>query len=116
LYFSRAPIPYHREPETMDFHGHIGIYAFRMSTLNQFVALKQSRLERTEKLEQLRLLENNIPIHVVVTKYESIGVDRPADLKTVIRMIQAKNHSRSSSSVSTDPGRRAWEDAQILKE
>jgi 3-deoxy-manno-octulosonate cytidylyltransferase (CMP-KDO synthetase) len=116
LYFSRAPIPYHRTPETMDFHGHIGIYAFRMSALTQFVALKQGRLELTEKLEQLRLLENNIPIHVVVTNYESIGVDRPTDLKAVIRMMQAKNHPRSSPSVSTARRRHARKDAQTLKE
>jgi 3-deoxy-manno-octulosonate cytidylyltransferase (CMP-KDO synthetase) len=116
LYFSRAPIPYHRTPETMDYHGHIGIYAFRMNALKQFVALRQSRLELTEKLEQLRLLENNIPIQVVVTDYESIGVDRPEDLKTVIRMMQAKNRPRTSPTASTDRLGHARKDAQALKE
>ncbi|MGB5745898.1 MAG: 3-deoxy-manno-octulosonate cytidylyltransferase, partial [Desulfobacterales bacterium] len=71
LYFSRTPIPYHRDAQKDAFYGHIGIYAFRMQALEKFVALDQSRLEVTEKLEQLRLLENNIPIHVVLTEHQS---------------------------------------------
>lgn len=83
LYFSRAPIPFSREGKRIDFFGHIGLYAFRMATLEQFVTLGTSRLETIEKLEQLRLLENGIPIHVVVTDHHSVGVDTPADLETV---------------------------------
>jgi 3-deoxy-manno-octulosonate cytidylyltransferase (CMP-KDO synthetase) len=98
LYFSRAPIPHHRRPASLIYYGHIGVYAFRMSALNRFVALKPSRLELAEKLEQLRLLENNIPIHVVVTNYESIGVDRPEDLPTVTRLMLAKQHFGTSPS------------------
>jgi 3-deoxy-manno-octulosonate cytidylyltransferase (CMP-KDO synthetase) len=61
-----------------------------MKTLKDFVALDQSPLEITEKLEQLRLLENNIPIHVVLTKHHSIGVDRPEDIEIVSKIIQGK--------------------------
>lgn len=83
LYFSRSLIPYSRDGEEIDIYGHIGIYAFRMPVLRQFVALGSSRLEHIEKLEQLRLLENGIPINIVVTRHETVGVDRPEDLKTV---------------------------------
>jgi 3-deoxy-manno-octulosonate cytidylyltransferase (CMP-KDO synthetase) len=83
LYFSRAPIPFSRSESREKLHSHIGIYAFRMHTLKQFTALGPSRIETIEKLEQLRLLENNIPIHVVKTEYCSIGVDRPEDLGIV---------------------------------
>jgi 3-deoxy-manno-octulosonate cytidylyltransferase (CMP-KDO synthetase) len=54
-----------------------------MNCLREFVSLDQSVLEITEKLEQLRLLENNIPIQVVLTEYQSIGVDRPEDIAIV---------------------------------
>ena len=94
LYFSRSPIPYHRGPQKDKFFGHIGIYAFRMQALEKFVALDQSRLEVTEKLEQLRLLENNIPIHIVITKHQSMGVDRPEDIQTVSKIILEKNRRK----------------------
>ena len=64
-----------------------------MQTLKKFVALDQSRLEVTEKLEQLRLLENNIPIHVVLTEHQSIGVDRPEDIQVVEQIILGKKKS-----------------------
>jgi 3-deoxy-manno-octulosonate cytidylyltransferase (CMP-KDO synthetase) len=90
LYFSRLPIPYHRDTSKDHYYGHIGIYALRMQTLERFVALDQSRLEVTERLEQLRLLENNIPLHVVLTEHRSIGVDRPEDLQVVEKIILEK--------------------------
>jgi len=86
IYFSRSLIPYPRDAETGKFLGHIGLYAFRMSALKRFVELPPGRLEGIEKLEQLRLLENGIPIHVVVTERQSFGVDRPEDIKKVSRM------------------------------
>ena len=91
LYFSRSPIPYVRGARADNFYGHIGLYAFRMPALKKFVTLKQSPLEISEKLEQLRLLENNIPIHVVVTEYQSISVDRPEDIDAVIEMIKRQD-------------------------
>jgi 3-deoxy-manno-octulosonate cytidylyltransferase (CMP-KDO synthetase) len=87
LYFSRSPIPYHRRLDSNRHYGHIGIYAFRMAVLQKFVALPQGRLEITEKLEQLRLLENGIPIRVVETAHQSIGVDRPENIETVCGII-----------------------------
>jgi 3-deoxy-manno-octulosonate cytidylyltransferase (CMP-KDO synthetase) len=92
LYFSRSSIPHHRDPRKGEFYGHIGLYAFRMKALKNFVALDQSPLEVTEKLEQLRLLENNIPIHVVLTEYQSMGVDRPEDIEIVEKIILDKKN------------------------
>lgn len=87
LYFSRAQIPFAREAGVEKFYGHIGMYAFRMSVLAKFVSLPGGRIESIEKLEQLRLLENRIPVHVVITDYESLSVDRPEDLETVVRYL-----------------------------
>jgi 3-deoxy-manno-octulosonate cytidylyltransferase (CMP-KDO synthetase) len=88
IYFSRAPIPFRRDGRPDTYFGHIGLYAFRMTALERFVALDPSALETTEKLEQLRLLENDIPIHIVVTEHQSLGVDRPEDLETVVQMME----------------------------
>lgn len=90
LYFSRAQIPHDRDGlgrdggPSLPYLGHMGIYAFRMSALRRFVALPPSRLEQSEKLEQLRFLENNIPIRVAVTEHLSPGVDRPEDIAKVL--------------------------------
>jgi 3-deoxy-manno-octulosonate cytidylyltransferase (CMP-KDO synthetase) len=93
LYFSRSPIPYYREKNKQaEYYGHIGLYAFRMDILKKFVELGPGRLEKIEKLEQLRFLENGITIHVVVTEYESIGVDRPEDLAIVSRILSMKRN------------------------
>ena len=93
LYFSRSPIPYHRDDQKDEYYGHIGLYAFRMPALEKFVTLDQGRLEVTEKLEQLRLLENNIPLHIVLTEHQSIGVDRPEDIQVVEQIILTKKKS-----------------------
>ncbi len=90
LYFSRMPVPFYRDTRDGSFFGHIGLYAFRMKTLIKFVSLGQSSLETAEKLEQLRLLENDIPVHVVVTAHKSIGVDCPEDIKTICDIIDKK--------------------------
>ncbi|WP_461210595.1 3-deoxy-manno-octulosonate cytidylyltransferase [Desulfocurvus sp. DL9XJH121] len=87
LYFSRALVPYPRSGEDEVFWGHIGLYAFRMRTLRRFVSLGVSAMERQEKLEQLRLLENDIPIYVVPTTHRTCGVDRPEDIDTVIKRL-----------------------------
>ena len=88
LYFSRSIIPYCRNDATKTFLGHIGLYAFRMEALRAFQKLGPSRLETIESLEQLRLLENGMAIHVVITDHNSIGVDTPEDLVNVARMMQ----------------------------
>lgn len=87
LYFSRAPIPYCRDEGPVSALGHIGIYAFRMEALERFVSLPPSSLEETEKLEQLRFLENRIPIRVIRTQYQSHGVDTPEDLEVIRKLL-----------------------------
>ncbi len=87
IYFSRSLIPYPRDEKHDGYLGHIGLYGFRMKTLEEFVALEKGSLEKKEKLEQLRLLENGFPIHVVQTKYKSHGVDRPSDVAIVEKVI-----------------------------
>ena len=94
LYFSRSPIPFQRSTTGSPCYGHIGIYALRMPVLKKFVALDRGRLELSEELEQLRLLENNIPLHIVETAHRSIGVDRPQDIETVTRIILEKGGIR----------------------
>lgn len=85
LYFSRARIPYDRDGDcSAPYLGHIGIYAFRMDTLRRFVNLPASLLEKREKLEQLRLLENSIPLRIALTEHASPGVDRPEDIAAVL--------------------------------
>lgn len=86
IYFSRYAIPYNRTSETDPkkrpvYYKHIGIYAFTKDFLFQFRNLPHSALENAEKLEQLRALENGYKIKVVETKFDTIGVDRPEDLK-----------------------------------
>ena len=90
LYFSRSRIPFDRDGIAPDYFGHIGLYAFRMKTLEQFVTLGKSRLEDIEKLEQLRLLENSIPIRMVITHHRTIGVDRPEDIKKVEELLKSR--------------------------
>ena len=81
LYFSRSMIPYLREGgEETEVYRHWGIYAYRRETLAKFVSLPEGRLERCEKLEQLRALENGIRIKVIKTSFDSIGIDTPEDL------------------------------------
>jgi 3-deoxy-manno-octulosonate cytidylyltransferase (CMP-KDO synthetase) len=94
LYFSRSIIPYYRSDATQTFLGHIGLYAFRMKTLHAFQKLGPSRLETIESLEQLRLLENGLAIHVAITDHSSIGVDTPEDLAKVAHLMQ--NQKRDS--------------------
>ena len=89
LYFSRAPIPFDRDSGCAGEGalGHVGLYAFRMETLAFFVALPYSFLERVEKLEQLRLLENGKTFRVVMTEHNSPGVDRPEHLEVIERLL-----------------------------
>ena len=91
LYFSRAPIPYARDPRGgwPPLYRHIGIYAYRRSALLVLASLEPTPLERAEALEQLRALEHGIRIKAVETAYDSIGVDTPADLEAVRRLLAA---------------------------
>ena len=91
LYFSRAPIPYVRNPKGgwPPLYRHIGLYAYRRSALLVLASLEQTPLERAESLEQLRALEHGIRIRAVETAYESFGVDTPEDLEQVRRLLAA---------------------------
>ncbi|PLX50927.1 MAG: 3-deoxy-manno-octulosonate cytidylyltransferase [Desulfobulbaceae bacterium] len=90
LYFSRSRIPYPRDGKEEPYFGHIGLYGFRMQVLEEFVGLAKGALEQREKLEQLRLLENNIGIRVVETIHKGYGVDRPEDIAVVEGMLRKK--------------------------
>ena len=86
IYFSRYAIPYNRTSETDPkkrpvYYKHIGLYAFTKDFLFTFKKLPNSALENAEKLEQLRALEYGYKIKVVETKFDTVGVDRPEDLK-----------------------------------
>ena len=108
LYFSRATIPFDRDGQTREaaihdkstregaasnaattpqYWKHIGLYAYRKATLERFPTLPPSLLEQTERLEQLRFLENGIPIHVATTPHDTIGVDTEEDLRRVERIL-----------------------------
>jgi 3-deoxy-manno-octulosonate cytidylyltransferase (CMP-KDO synthetase) len=83
LYFSKYPIPYDRDGISPARYKHIGLYAYRGAALDRFHALPPSPLELAERLEQLRFLENGIPIVVVETNEPTIGVDTEDDLRAV---------------------------------
>jgi 3-deoxy-manno-octulosonate cytidylyltransferase (CMP-KDO synthetase) len=96
LYFSRRTVPYLRDAASgsvseqlaaFPFLKHLGIYGYRREALLRLVRFPVSPLERAEKLEQLRALENGIPIAVVKVDYDSVGVDVPADVGRVERLL-----------------------------
>jgi 3-deoxy-manno-octulosonate cytidylyltransferase (CMP-KDO synthetase) len=80
LYFSRSPIPHTAHRPLPTAHKHLGIYAYRNRILQAITHLPVSSLEETEKLEQLRWLQNDYTIHVQTCHHESIAVDTPEDL------------------------------------
>ncbi|NJD55897.1 MAG: 3-deoxy-manno-octulosonate cytidylyltransferase [Nitrospirae bacterium] len=107
-YFSRAPIPYHRDEwkdplamskelraqsalVTRDCFKHVGIYSYRRDVLMKLSSLPPSRLETIEKLEQLRALENGFRIKVRGTSCETIGVDTPEDLERVEQCLNSSS-------------------------
>lgn len=99
LYFSRSPIPYHRDllgsigfnvvvkekslPDDFVMYKHVGIYSYRKEVLLRLSSMRQTRLEEIERLEQLRALENGFKIKVKETIFETIGVDTPEDMERV---------------------------------
>ncbi len=87
LYFSRATIPHDRDGVGPAYYKHLGFYAYRKPALDRFVSLPESSLERCERLEQLRFLENGIPIHVAETPYDTVGVDTEEDLQRVAQLL-----------------------------
>lgn len=92
LYFSRATIPHDRDRGgRARYFKHLGFYAYRKAALKRFCALPESELERSERLEQLRFLENGIQIYVAETPYDTIGVDTEDDLRRAERLLKAAN-------------------------
>lgn len=90
LYFSRATIPFDRDGTRPTYFKHLGLYAYRKEALDGFVALPESMLEKSERLEQLRFLENGIDIYVGTTPFDSVGVDTAEDLERVKKILKAK--------------------------
>jgi 3-deoxy-manno-octulosonate cytidylyltransferase (CMP-KDO synthetase) len=90
LYFSRSTIPFDRDGSQPSYFKHLGLYAYRKTALDFFVAQPESFLEKSERLEQLRFLENGIPIYVGETIHDSIGVDTEEDLQRVAAMLNKR--------------------------
>ncbi|MGA8865420.1 MAG: 3-deoxy-manno-octulosonate cytidylyltransferase [Candidatus Sulfotelmatobacter sp.] len=87
LYFSRATIPFDRDGMEPRYYKHLGMYAYRKAALDRFVTLPESSLETSERLEQLRFLENGTPIYVGQTPYDTVGVDTEEDLRRVAEIL-----------------------------
>lgn len=91
LYFSRSPIPFHREKSlAADYFRHIGVYAFRKEALLKFAKLSMTPLESVEKIECLRYLENGMKIKMVETDFIGVGIDVPADLEKARAILKRK--------------------------
>ncbi len=87
LYFSRYPIPYDRAGTgNVQHYKHIGLYAYTREALSFYHTQPQSSLELSESLDQLRFLQNGVPIYVAETAHDTVGVDTEADLQRVIAM------------------------------
>lgn len=83
LYFSRATIPHDRDGLHPPYYKHLGFYGYRKAALDKFVRWPESFLERSERLEQLRFLENGVPIYVAETPFDTVGVDTEDDARRV---------------------------------
>ena len=90
LYFSRATIPFDRDGTRPPYFKHLGLYAYRKTALDRFITLPESSLEKSERLEQLRFLENGISIFVGETPHDSVGVDTEEDLQRVIQILRKR--------------------------
>ena len=100
IYFSRCPIPFSGsgspvrpdKPGGLPCYKHVGLYVYRRDFLLAYPSLPVGPLERAERLEQLRALENGYKIRVTETEYESLGVDTPEDLRRVSQLIETTMH------------------------
>jgi len=90
LYFSRSTIPYDRDGTKPEYFKHLGFYAYRRSALDRYCSLPESVLEKSERLEQLRFLENGIPIQVAETPYDTIRVDTEADVRRAEEILRQR--------------------------
>ena len=90
LFFSRATIPFDRDTTRPRYFKHLGLYAYRKAALDRFVQLPESALEKSERLEQLRFLENGIDIFVGLTPHDTVGVDTEDDLQRVAGILRKR--------------------------
>jgi len=91
LYFSRATVPFDRDRVgTIRYFKHLGFYAYRKPALDQFVRWPESSLELSERLEQLRFLENGVQISVAETPFDTVGVDTEEDLQRVEKILKSQ--------------------------
>ncbi|HVR28054.1 MAG TPA: 3-deoxy-manno-octulosonate cytidylyltransferase [Thermoanaerobaculia bacterium] len=93
LYFSRAPVPFPRHPGHARPRLHVGVYGYQRQALLELAAIEPTPLELAESLEQLRALESGYPIRVLPSAKPSVGVDTPADLERVERMMRSMEQS-----------------------
>lgn len=92
LYFSRAAIPFDRERTgEVSYSKHLGFYAYRKPALDEFHLWPESQLERSERLEQLRFLDNGVAIHAAETPFDTIGVDTEEDLLRASELLRQRN-------------------------
>lgn len=91
LYFSRATIPYDRDGLGAAYWKHLGLYAYRREALLRFGTLQPSPLEQTERLEQLRLLENGLSLYVEAVEIDTVGVDTPEDVARVEALLRERH-------------------------
>jgi len=91
IYFSRYPVPFKKNINTSVAHKHIGVYAFRKESLLKFSELSIGDLEKSEKIEALRLIENNIKIKMIISNEMFIGIDTEDDLKKAIKIFSEKD-------------------------
>ncbi|GBC93457.1 3-deoxy-manno-octulosonate cytidylyltransferase [bacterium HR15] len=96
LYFSRSRIPYPREATDLPVYKHIGLYVYRRELLLQFAEWEPTPLERTEALEQLRVLEHGYRIRMVQFEHASIAVDTEADLVRVRQILEQSRNEHSA--------------------
>ena len=90
LYFSRATIPFDRGGGFGGYRKHLGVYAYRRAALERFASLPPSWIECVERLEQLRLLDNGIDIHVAAAPSDTIGVDTEEDLRAAEAVLSTR--------------------------
>ncbi len=102
MYFSRSPIPFVRDAKTnsekiqiAEIYKHIGLYVFRREYLFKFTKLEPTDLEKTEKLEQLRMLENGFKIKIVTTDFDTLSIDTPEDLEKARKYYQRVIHNKN---------------------
>ena len=89
MYFSRAKIPYDRQGAPgAEYYLHLGIYAYRVKFLKEFTRMDHTSTENSEKLEQLRALENGYPIAIQVVQYDGCGIDTPEDYAAFVKQMK----------------------------